>query len=106
MSPASQLPLPASVIIPVYNGSNTLDNCLKALAAQTVDSAGFEVIVIDDGSTDGSAEIAARRRVKVIRQQRAGADGDEGEIGFDSLVRHFQGSSCRGPSTRRGGLLS
>jgi cellulose synthase/poly-beta-1,6-N-acetylglucosamine synthase-like glycosyltransferase len=66
-------PYTASVIVPVYNGANTLGACLRALAAQTADPNSYEVIAVDDGSTDGSAEIAARQGAIVIRQEHEGA---------------------------------
>jgi glycosyltransferase involved in cell wall biosynthesis len=45
-----------SVIVPVRNGGDDLRGLLRSLAAQTIDRDGFEVVVGDDGSTDGSAE--------------------------------------------------
>jgi len=66
-------PLLASIIVPVYNGAKTLDACLTALSAQAVEKDRHEVIVVDDGSTDGSAEVAARYEVTVIRQEHAQA---------------------------------
>lgn len=45
-----------SVIVPVYNTEKYLPACLESLAAQTMDD--IEVIVIDDGSPDGSLAIA------------------------------------------------
>jgi glycosyltransferase involved in cell wall biosynthesis len=45
-----------SVIIPVYNGAATLNRALDSLAAQTFSN--FETIVVDDGSADGTYEIA------------------------------------------------
>jgi len=45
-----------SIIIPAYNAERTLDECLRACLAQTYPE--FEVIVVDDGSTDSTAEIA------------------------------------------------
>jgi glycosyltransferase involved in cell wall biosynthesis len=54
-----------SVIIPVHNGEAHLDECLRALSCC---GEGFEVIVIDDGSTDDSARIARRHsRVKLLQ---------------------------------------
>jgi glycosyltransferase involved in cell wall biosynthesis len=53
-----------SVIIPVFNGERTLSDCLAALfASRGVD---FEVIVVDDGSRDGSADIARQFPCRVI----------------------------------------
>ena len=43
-----------SVIIPVYNGGEDFRRCLEALAATGY--ANYEIVVVDDGSTDGSAE--------------------------------------------------
>ncbi|MGC8878579.1 MAG: glycosyltransferase [Anaerolineae bacterium] len=62
-----------SVVIPVYNGAETLPACLTALQQQTIDPQHYEVIVVDDGSTDGSAEVALRFGVRVVRQPHRGA---------------------------------
>ena len=46
-----------SVVIPTYNRKPILEKCLKALEHQTFDAgalAGYEVVVVDDGSTDGT----------------------------------------------------
>ncbi len=45
-------PRSVSVIIPNWNGRHHLETCLGALRAQTLQE--FEVIVVDNGSTDGS----------------------------------------------------
>ncbi len=44
-----------SVVIPTYNRANDLRRCLDSLRAQTIDD--FEVLICDDGSTDGTAEV-------------------------------------------------
>ena len=65
-----------SVIIPVYNVAPYIERCLDSAVGQTL--AALEVIVIDDGSTDGSADICdawAQRhpgRLRVIHQDNAG----------------------------------
>ncbi len=46
-----------SVIIPTYNRKNILKKCLNALFGQTYPGFEFEIIVIDDGSTDGTESI-------------------------------------------------
>ena len=59
-----------SVIIPVYNGAAALPASLCALQRQTCPP--DEVIVVDDGSTDGSADVARGFGVCVISQRNAG----------------------------------
>ena len=46
-----------SVIIPVYNGEKSLKKCLDSVVNQTIDKNLIEVIAVDDGSSDGTAEI-------------------------------------------------
>ena len=46
-----------TVIVPVYNGKETLRGCLDALAAQDLPVADYEVLVVDNGSTDGTWEL-------------------------------------------------
>lgn len=53
-----------TVIIPNYNGVHFLEPCLDALAAQTVQD--FEILVVDNGSTDGSQEWLKENRVPAI----------------------------------------
>ncbi|HIU05689.1 MAG TPA: glycosyltransferase family 2 protein [Candidatus Coprousia avicola] len=45
-----------SIVVPVYNGAEHLESCLKSLTSQTMDD--IEVIIVDDGSTDGSLRVA------------------------------------------------
>jgi glycosyltransferase involved in cell wall biosynthesis len=61
-----------SVIIPVFNGREFLSQCLQALASST--RAPDEVLVVDDGSTDGSGILARTLGTKVLTR----ADGPKG----------------------------
>lgn len=54
-----------SVLIPVHNGGAHLPRCLDALSKSDLQS--YEVIVVDDGSTDDSADAARARGFEVIR---------------------------------------
>ncbi|MER5518667.1 glycosyltransferase [Streptomyces sp. NPDC002763] len=67
---------PVSVIVPAYNEKECIANTLESLAQSTHP---IEVIVVDDGSTDGTSEIAraaadklGMANVRVIRQENAG----------------------------------
>jgi len=49
-----------SVIIPAHQAASMLQRCLEALESSDLPRERWELIVVDDGSTDGTAEIAAR----------------------------------------------
>ena len=59
-----------SVIIPVYNGEKWVAQCIENMLCQSYKE--LEIIVIDDGSTDATAEIAARYPVRLFRQENRG----------------------------------
>lgn len=64
-----------SIIIPVYNTSHYLDRCINSILSQEGNS--YEIILIDDGSTDESSKICDAygrkcRNVKVAHQRNAG----------------------------------
>ncbi len=65
-----------SVIIPVYNTCEYLSECLNSVANQTLKD--IEIILVDDGSTDGSLELLEKYRIEdprvtLITQQNKGA---------------------------------
>jgi GT2 family glycosyltransferase len=61
---------PASVVVCTYNGGRTIRRCLESL--QRLDYPDYEVIVVDDGSKDNAAEIAAEFPVRLIRTENRG----------------------------------
>lgn len=63
-------PLTLSVIVPVYNGGAFLAEALTSVFAQS--RRPHQVVVVDDGSTDGSAEVALNFPVTLRRQSNQG----------------------------------
>ena len=64
-----------SIIVPVYNAQPYLRRCINSIIDQSVDD--FEIILINDGSTDESGSIcdayaASNKRIRVIHQQNKG----------------------------------
>lgn len=60
-----------SVVIPAYNEEQYLGECLQSLMAQGY-SEPFEIIVVDNGSTDRTAAIAGKLGVRVLSEPRRG----------------------------------
>lgn len=78
-----------SVIVPVRNGGRFLPQSLAALRASRMGNGTWELIVVDDGSTDSSADIAKDLADRVIRlstsvgpsaARNAGANAARGEV--------------------------
>jgi glycosyltransferase involved in cell wall biosynthesis len=61
-----------SIVVPAYNAANTIGHCLAALARQSAPAKDFEVIVVDDGSTDGTGDIVKQFPVRYFRQPNRG----------------------------------
>jgi len=75
-----------SVIIPCYNQAQFLNEAIESVLAQTYPH--FEIVVVDDGSSDNTAEVAARYPgVRYLRQENAGLAAAR-----NSGLRHSSGS--------------
>lgn len=80
-----------SVIVAVYQSENTLERCLDSILSQTLRD--IEVILVNDGSTDKSAEICnayAKKdmRVKFFEKQHSGVS-DTRQVGLDNVTGEF-----------------
>lgn len=78
-----------SIVVPVYNGEKYLPSCLETVAGQTCGD--YELVIVDDGSTDGSGAIAdryaaGRGEVRVLHGENQGP----------LLARRRGLSHCRG----------
>jgi GT2 family glycosyltransferase len=69
-SPGKQTRPKVSVVVCTYNGARTLDQCLRGV--DRLDYPDYEVIVVDDGSTDDSSDIARRFDVRLIQTENLG----------------------------------
>jgi len=61
-----------SVVVPAYQSELVVGACVAALRAQSVPQDCFEIIVVDDGSTDGTPRVAAEAGARVLCQANAG----------------------------------
>ena len=82
-----------SIIIPVYNCETYLLKCVQSILNQT--EKDLELIIVDDGSTDGSGEVCDRfsqmdSRVTVIHQQNAGVSAAR-NAGLDAAIGDYIG---------------
>ena len=79
--------LKVSVVIPVYNPGDYLHACVRSLLRQTLPQDEFEVVFVDDGSTDESpayldAITAEHPHLKVIHQENSGWPGQPRNAGI------------------------
>lgn len=80
-----------SIIVPVFNVEKYLPKCLDSILAQTHHQ--LEVILIDDGSTDGSSRLADEyslkyKRIRVIHQENVGVSVAR-NVGLDMATGDF-----------------
>ena len=74
-----------SIVVPAFNEAKTIKNCIESL--QSLDYPNFEIIVVDDGSSDNTFEVASQcRDAKVIHQDNQGKP-----IALNNGVSHSSG---------------
>jgi len=90
------LSIDVSVVVCAYNEERRLDECLESLVAQDYDPSRFEIIVVDNESTDATGEIAKRwvkqtvdskPRLSYLRISHCGLS-----VGRNTGIRHAQGN--------------
>jgi len=85
-----------SVIVPAFNAEVTLFSCLEALVAQSISKEDYEVIVVDDGSTDDTSKIAQQFKVRFLYQTNRGpaAARNKGAAEAEGRIILFTDADC------------
>ena len=85
-----------SVIVPVRNGAERLPPLLRSLAAQTLDRDKFEVIVVDNDSSDGTADVAVAHGARVVSEPIANRSRarNRGAAGATTRLYAFTDADC------------
>jgi glycosyltransferase involved in cell wall biosynthesis len=81
------MPVKVSVIVPVYNPGPYIEECISSLLRQSLPPDEYEVVFVDDGSTDQTparldALAAKEPRVRVIHQENSGWSGKPRNVGI------------------------
>jgi glycosyltransferase involved in cell wall biosynthesis len=88
------MPVKVSVVIPVYNPGNYIEDCIASLLRQSLPPDEYEAIFVDDGSTDDTParldEVAAEvENIKVIHQEASGWSGKPRNVGIAASQGDF-----------------
>ncbi|MFK0115526.1 glycosyltransferase family 2 protein [Streptomyces sp. NPDC090994] len=83
------MPVKVSVIVPVYNPGTYIEDCIASLQRQSLPPEAYEVIFVDDGSTDATparldALAAEDPRMRVIHQENSGWSGKPRNVGIEA----------------------
>ena len=94
-----------SIIVPVYNVEDYVAKCLESICRQSYDN--IEIIVVNDGSLDGSAEICSRyascdKRIRYFEQKNYGVSSARNrglELSTGSFIMFVDADDCLEPNT-------
>ena len=75
-----------SVVIPAYNAAGCIERCLAALAEQTLSRERYEVVVVDDASTDDTAARAEAAGARVVKLPVTSGPGGARNAGIEAAA--------------------
>jgi glycosyltransferase involved in cell wall biosynthesis len=90
-----------SIVIPLYNKSQYIGKCIKTVLDQSYSD--FEVIVVNDGSTDDSLQIIQSFRVPKFQSSRVSEFQGSRVSGFQSEIRNAENPTPDAPAYRQAG---
>lgn len=75
-----EVPVRLTVVVPMYNAESHLSDCLDSLLAQDMGEDEYEIVCVDDGSTDRTADLARSYSMRhinvVVHEQTNGGEGN------------------------------
>ncbi len=85
-----------SIVVPVYNGARTVAACIESLLEQAYPSDHYEVIVVENGSTDATSDVVARYPVRLLHSPVRGpaAARNLGYIQSQADIVAFTDADC------------
>jgi hypothetical protein len=91
-----------SVVVPFYNAERSVEDCIAALRAQTLAPPRYEIIMVDNNSTDGSADLVRKYPdVRLLSEEKQGsyAARNRGVAAARGAIVAFTDADCRPAST-------
>ncbi|MGW2748517.1 glycosyltransferase family 2 protein [Streptomyces sp. NPDC001450] len=88
------MPVKVSVVVPVYNPGPHIEDCIASLLRQSMPPDEFEVLFVDDGSTDATparldALAAGHPHIRVVHQENSGWSGKPRNVGIEAARGEF-----------------
>jgi len=90
-----------SIIIPAFNSADTIERSVRSALAQSLVAEQFEVIVVDNGSTDGTPQLLAGLPVRLLTESRRGRSAARNRGAREATGRYlaFLDSDCVAPAS-------
>lgn len=83
-----------SIIVPIYNAAKDIEQCLKSILSQSIPENEYEIILIDDCSTDQSLEIIKKyqkenKQIKVIEKENNSGVSNSRNLGISKAIGEY-----------------